>query len=90
MLMQDDLAAGLAGGALLAQRAGAAQRTEGGNPGSTDRPGDGVGAGHRASLVVNGEVIHGEPARNRRLQRLGLEHRDVPAPAMASRRSPVP
>src|SRR6266545_6731845 len=37
--MRDELAAGLGGGAPAAQRAGAAPRTEGGDPGGTDRPG---------------------------------------------------
>src|SRR5258706_10922260 len=75
--VQDDLAAGLAGGALLAQRAVPAQRPEGGDAGAGQ--GDGVPgwAGDRAVLRADGEVIDGEPARYRGANRLGLDHRLV-------------
>jgi hypothetical protein len=35
-------------------------------------------AGDHASLLVHGEVVDGEPALHRGLQRLGLDHRLVP------------
>ncbi len=58
--MQDELAAGLAGGAAGPQRAVPAQRPEGGDAGAAK--GDGVPsrAGHGAPLFVNGEVVGGE------------------------------
>src|SRR6266581_2709518 len=55
--VQDKLAAGLASGAVLTQRAVPAQRAEGGDPGPAERHGAASGAGHRALLLADGEVI---------------------------------
>src|SRR5207342_393821 len=62
------------------QRAVAAQRAEGGDAVAAEGHGVSVRAGDRAPLLVNGEVIDGEPARYRDPQRLGLDHRPVPGP----------
>src|SRR5258707_1757894 len=76
----DQFAAGLAGGAPLPQRAVAAQDAEGGDPGAAERHGMPGRAGHRAGLLVRGEVGDGEAALHRSLQRLGLDHRAMPRP----------
>src|SRR6266849_2720924 len=49
----------------------------GGHPGPAERDGVPGRAGHRALLLADGEVINGEPALHRGLQRLGLDHRPV-------------
>src|SRR5260370_8172877 len=41
-------------------------------------------AGHRALLLVDDEVVQGEPAGHRRAQRPGLDHRVVPGLAVVS------
>src|ERR1019366_458199 len=89
-LVQDELAAGLAGGAPLAQRAAAAQRAEGGGPGPAQAGGVPSRAGHRALLFVDGEVVDGEPALDGGRSGLGLITASCPAFSIASRRSPVP
>jgi hypothetical protein len=40
--------------------------------------------------VVDGEVVDGESTRNRWLQRLGLEYRQVPGLGDGLAQSPVP
>ena len=72
--VQDELAAGLTGGAPGAQRAIPAQDTEGSDPGPAERHGVPGRAGHRPLLLVHGEVIDGEPAlhRGRAVAGLGL------------------
>src|SRR5208283_1335900 len=87
-LVQDELAAGLAGGAPVPQRAVAAQDAEGGDPGAAQSDGAPGRAGDRADLLVHGEVIDGEPALDRGLQRLGLDHRLVAG--VADRAAQVP
>src|SRR6266487_410397 len=77
-LVQDELAAGLAGRAPLAQRAVRAQRAEGGDAGPAQRHGVSGGAGDRAPLFADGEVIDGEPALHWGPQGLGLDRRLVP------------
>ena len=89
-LVQDELAAGLAGGAPGAQRAVPAQGAEGGDPGPAEPHGAAGRAGHRAGLLVDGEVIDGEPALDRGRSGLGLITAWCPAVAIAPRRSPVP
>src|SRR6266568_5723757 len=74
-VVQDELAAGLASGAALTQRAVPAQGAEGGDPGPAERHGAASGAGHRALLLADGEIIDGEPALDRGTQRPGLDHR---------------
>ena len=69
---------GLGGGALLAQRAGAAGGAEGDMAARGDRAGDAGRAGHRAVLLVDGEVIASESSGHGGLHRLGLDHRLVP------------
>src|SRR5713226_7514911 len=76
--VQDELAASLTGGAFCPQRAAAAQGAEGSDPGAAERHGAASGAGDRALVLADGEVIDGEPALDRRTQRLGLDHRLVP------------
>src|ERR1019366_3779685 len=77
-LVQDELASGLAGGAACPQRAVAAQRAEGGDPGPAQAGGVPSRAGHRALLFVDGEVVDGEPALDGGPERLGLDHRVMP------------
>src|SRR6266516_2967100 len=77
-LVQDELAAGLAGRALLAQRAVPAQRPEGGDAGAAQDGGVPGRAGDRALLFADGEVVDGEPALDGGAQRLRLDHRLVP------------
>src|SRR6266849_7055507 len=55
--VQDELAAGLAGGAPGAQRAVPAQDAEGGDPGPAERHGVPGRAGDRALRLADGEVI---------------------------------
>src|SRR5258708_1228681 len=76
--VQDELAAGLAGGAPRAQRAVAAHGAEGGDAGAAETDGVPGRAGDRSGLLIDGEVVHGEPALDRGPQRLGLGHRLVP------------
>ena len=66
--MQDELAAGLAGRALRAQRAVPAGHAEGGDPGPAEPDGVPGRAGDRPGLLIDGEVIDGEPAGDRGLQ----------------------
>src|SRR5260370_30084029 len=68
----------MAGGASCLRRAASAQAAEGGEAGPAQ--GDGVPGrgGDRAGLLVPGEVVDGEPAGHRGLQRPGLDHRLVP------------
>src|SRR6266542_675446 len=75
--MQHDLPAGLGGGAPSTQWAVAAQGAERGDAGGADRPGVAGRAGDRLVVFVHGEVIDGEPALDRGLQRLGLDPRLV-------------
>src|SRR6266851_5651133 len=75
--VQDELAAGLAGGALLAQRAVPAQRPEGGDTGAAQGDGLPGWAGDRAVFLADGEVIDREPALYRGAKRLRLDHRLV-------------
>lgn len=47
-------------------------------PARRDRPRESVRAGHGAGLVIDGEVVQGEPARHRRPQRERLDERNMP------------
>jgi hypothetical protein len=62
----------------VVQRAAAAGGSEGDVAAGGDAPGDLVRAGDGAFVLVDGEVVEGEPALDRRLQRLGLDHRGIP------------
>lgn len=77
MFVQDEGAAGLGDGAAGAQRAAAAGGSEGDVAAGGDTPDDPVRAGARAIVLVDGEVVQGEPALDRRGQRLGLDHRGI-------------
>ena len=75
-------AAGLGGGAALAQRAVPAPCFELGLPVAVNAgaaQGDGVAgrAGDGAGLVIDGEVVDGEAAGDGRLQRRWFDHRGV-------------
>ena len=59
------------------ERAVAAQCTEDHAAGFGDRAGVAGRAGHRGGVLVDGEVVDGEPALDRRGQRPGLDHRVV-------------
>jgi hypothetical protein len=78
LLVQNDFPAGLGLGAPLTRRAPPAGRTEAGHPDPPDRASVTRRAAHRARFLVEGEVVDGEPALDRRLQRLGFDHRVVP------------
>src|SRR5271157_16066 len=86
--MQDELAAGLAGGARRAERAVAAHGAEGGDAGPAETDGVPGRAGDRAGLLIDGEVIDGEPSLDRGPQGLGLDHRLVPG--ISDRAAQVP
>src|SRR5205807_8683430 len=73
-VVEDDFAAGLGRGAPLAQGAVATQRAERRHPSLADRAGVAGRTGHRARLLVDDEVINGEPTLDRRPQRLRLDH----------------
>src|SRR6266851_10284854 len=88
VLVQDQRTAVLAGGAAGAQRAAAACGAEGDIAAGGDRPGDAGRAGHGVRGLIDGEVIEGEPALDRRLERPGLDHRRVPG--LPDRRAQVP
>ncbi len=55
------------GGASGAKSAAMAGHTEGGCAGAADPAGQPGGAGHGARVMVDDEVIDGEPASNRRV-----------------------
>src|SRR6266705_2428622 len=88
--VQDELAAGLAGGAPLPQRAVPAQDAEGGDPGAAERHGVPGQAGHRARLLVRGEGSTVNPPGTGACNGLGLITASCPASPIAPRRSPVP
>ena len=67
------------GGATVPQWALGAQRTEGDRAFRGHRPGVPARAGDGAGRFVDAEVVEGEPAGHGRAQRLGFDHRVVPA-----------
>ena len=85
--MQDELAAGLAGGAQRAQRAVAAHGAEGSDAGPAETGGVPGRAGDRAGLLIDGEV-EGEPSLDRGRRGLGLITAWCPASAIAPRQVP--
>src|SRR5689334_24606479 len=62
----------------VVQRAAAAGGSEGNVAAGGDAPSDLVRAGDGAFVLVDGEVVEGEPALDRGLQRLGLDRRGIP------------
>src|SRR5207342_1118237 len=70
------------GGAPLAQRAAGARGAEGDGPALAHRADLPGGAGDGALLLVDGEVIEGEPAVHGRAQRLRLDDGGVPGVAV--------
>src|SRR5260221_276269 len=72
------------GGAARPERAPGTQLPEGDGPLAAHQPGMPGRAGHRALLLVDDEVVQGEPAGHRRAQRPGLDHRVVPGLAVVS------
>src|SRR5205823_1388535 len=75
VLVQDEGAAMGVRGAAGPQRAAAAGGAECDVTAGGDAAGDAVRAGDVASLLVSGEVVQGEPALHRGLERLGLDDR---------------
>jgi hypothetical protein len=61
-------------GAPRPQRAARAGSAEGHRPVLAHLPGDPGGAGDRALVLADGEVIQSEPAGHGRAQRTGLDH----------------
>ena len=88
--VQDELAAGLAGCALRAQRAVPAGRVEGGDAGRLSMTVCPAGQVTGAGLLIDGEIIDGEAALDRACSGLGLITARCPASLRAPRRSPVP
>src|SRR6266566_4965645 len=73
-LVQNDFPAGLGLCAPLEQWAVAAQRTEAGHPGPAERADVTGRALHCARVLVDSEVVDGEPTIHRCLQRFGFDH----------------
>ena len=80
--------AGLVRRAPGAQRTAAAGRAEGHDPAGADALDDTGRAGDGPGVLIGGEVIDGEPAPDRGLDRPGLDHRRMPG--LAQRRAQVP
>jgi len=68
---------------LRSQRTVATQGAKRGDAGGADRPGVAVGTGDCGVGFVDDEVVNGEPTLDRGLQRLGFDHRFLPALALA-------
>ncbi len=80
MLTQPYRLAGTAPRAARAQGTSAAGDAEGDLSAGADRPGDAVGAGRGARLLVNAEVIDGEPAGHPGVDRSRFDQRNQPGP----------